>query len=311
MAEEKQSAILIPKAILNKASKKKRVQNTRHEKENNPLYIKHQLQKGNSLIHQLLIYVPDNTDLSLIEEFGEDSGEEASPKQKEASYWNTLTRVHMGKNSSLRYLSLRNYSKGDYHFQRFFSEQKRDSRILYALAHCGGDLGKGFEEARLLEKNAVFRGVGIYAGSNKEFHDIEMLAEHCDAHTRSSLLYKTIVREKAHSVFDARLKIKAHIKDVDSRQINHNLLLDPHARAESMPRLTVKAENVSCEHGATVGMLDPDAIFYLLSRGLKMEEARALMIEGFLSEVIQEFPLTEEREREKLLLEFKKKLRML
>ena len=305
LAEERQSVLLAPEINL-KADADKSIR------------IKHHLQGGNSLIHQVLVCVPDNTELTLIEEFGEEFGKhsktlkkesQASSKEK-ALYWNTLTAVHLGQNSSLRYLALRNYSSEDYHFQRFLSEQKRDSRVFYGLAHCGGALGKGFVEARLFEANAEFRGVGIYAGSAHEFHDIEMLADHRHAHTHSSLLYKVVVREQAHSVFDGKLKIEPHTKDVTSHQINHNLLLDSQARAESMPRLIVKAEDVSCEHGATVGMLDPEAVFYLLSRGLDPQEARYLMLEGFLNEAVQEFPL-EAEQSEDLLLGFKQKLDML
>lgn len=292
LAEEKQSLFLFPERGTEAKSEKR-------------IRIKHKLQGGNSIIHKLFVYVPDNTELRLIEEFG---GE--AKTKKEPLYFNTSTTVHLGRNSTLRYFTSRDYDSEDCHFQRFLCEQKRDSRLFYGLAHCGGGLGKGFVESRLLEANAEFRGVGIYAGSAKEFHDIEMLVEHRYRHTHSSLLYKAIVRERAHSVFDGKLTIVPDIKDASSRQINHNLLLDSQARAESMPRLIVKADDVSCEHGATVGMLDPEALFYLLSRGLEAEKARYLMIEGFLNEAAREFPL-ETEQAEGLLDLFKKKLDMI
>ena len=214
--------------------------------------------------------------------------------ERERPYWNTVTTAYTERNASLHYLSLRNYTDDDCHFQRFFSEQERDSRVFYGLAHCGGSFGKGFLRARLLGANAEFQGTGLYVGTGKEFHDMEMLMEHRCEHSRSALLYKTAVCERAHSVFDGQLLIPPGIKDVDSRQMNRNILLDSQARAESMPRLIIQSESISCEHGATVGMLDPEVLFYLVSRGLSEEEARSLIIEGFLEESLSQFCLEKE-----------------
>ncbi len=254
-----------------------------------------------SLIHHVIIYIAENITATVIEKFHN------KQEKKHSIYWNTISTAYVAQNTTLHYLSLRDFGENDHHFQRFFSEQKRDSRVFYGLSHCGGLMGKGFLHARLLGSNAEFQGVGIHAGSHKEFHDMEMFVEHQSEHTQSSLLYKAIVSGNAHSVFDGQLKIPPNISDIHSHQMNQNILLSPNARAESMPRLVIQTENVFCEHGATVGMLDQEVLFYLLTRGLNKEEAQHLMIEGFLEDAISQFPLDQE-EHGKILSNIKKKL---
>ena len=177
-------------------------------------------------------------------------------EESQARYWNIVGGAYVGKNAYFRHISQRDYNRKDYHFQRFLFEQMRDSEVVAGIVHAGGRLGKSFCTARLREENASFRGVGAYLGSGQGFHDMEILAEHYAGPSQSSLLYKTVVSEQAHSVFDGKLFIHKGIKQIDSRQMNHNIILGANARAETIPRLVVKNEDVLCEHGATVGFLE-------------------------------------------------------
>ena len=249
-----------------------------------PLIIKHRLQQGNSVIHRVFIHVAANVQAALIEVFQNDKANST------ACYWNTHTTIHAAEQAKLQALALRNYTTRDHHFQRIHTEQAANSKIFLGVAHNGGAVGKGFVQARLNGGNSEFRGVGVYVGSGREFHDMEMLVEHPHSHSVSSLCYKTVLNEQAHSVFDGKLVITPGTQAIQSHQLNQNILLNASARAESMPRLVIQAEDVSCEHGATVGMLDDEALFYLQSRGLTAKEARLLLVEGFLQEVLQEFP---------------------
>ena len=271
-----------------------------HQSPDEPLILKHQRQRGNSVIHRSFIHISAHVQATLIEVFQNDAPNAA------ACYWNTHTTIQAAEHVKLRALSLRNYSTHDHHFQRIHIEQIADSKIFLGVAHCGGAVGKGFVQARLNGANSKFRGVGICVGNGREFHDMEMLVEHSCSHSDSSLCYKTVLNEQAHSVFDGKLVITPGTRAIQSHQINQNILLNANARAESMPRLVIQAEDVSCEHGATVGMLDDDALFYLQSRGLAAEQARLLLVEGFLQEALHEFPLG--HEEFELLANFKVKL---
>lgn len=252
------------------------------------VHIKHRIAEGapagrSAVVHRTFIAAADNAELTVIEEFtGSDS--------EELQLWNCETHVVCGKNARVNYVAMHNYTGPEQHFHRFVCEQSRDSRVHYSTARQGGIKGKAFVIAKAREPGAEFRGIGLLAASGREFSDMEMLVEHHADHTTSSLLYKTVVKDRAHSVFNGNLLIPPGRKHVDSLQTNNNILLNQKARAESMPRLVVRSEDVAAEHGATVGELDADAVFFLLARGIPEVDARALLIQGFLNEVIAEIP---------------------
>lgn len=185
------------------------------------------------------------------------------------------------------------HGKGDRRFGRYQIDLQQDAHALFGVAFDGGRLAKDFLYADLLGRGANFRGIGALALGGRDYCDIDMLARHDADDTQSSLHYKTVLREKAHSVFNGNLSIPRGRQRVNSHQLNNNILLDRSARAESMPRLVIQAERVQAEHGATVGELDGAALFYLLSRGLPESEARALLVRGFLEELLAEFPSKE------------------
>lgn len=122
----------------------------------------------------------------------------------------------------------------------------------------------------------------------REFQDSEVKVVHNESHTESSILYRSALKNKAHHIFTGNLRIPNSCKDVNAIQINNNLLLNRTSRAESIPKLEVYAENVKCEHGATVGEIDEEQLFYLASRGIDEDEARRMIVDGFLGQVIGE-----------------------
>ncbi|MCB1314880.1 MAG: SufD family Fe-S cluster assembly protein, partial [Leptospiraceae bacterium] len=252
-----------------------------------PIRLRHTLESGNAILHRVFIATAPSVEVTVLDEFTDAGSDESQP----AHLWNPETHIQAGANSQVRYISHRNYAAPVYHFHRISSEQARDSQVHVSIIHSGGLAGKGHVVARMLEPGARYRGIGICSATNREFHNMEMLVEHHASHTESSLLYKTVLKDRAHSVFDGNLFIKPGVKHVDSLQVNNNILMNRRARAESLPRLVIRAEDVSCEHGATVGELDKDALFFLMARGLTEEQARTLLIEGFLTGVIEEIPL--------------------
>ena len=250
-------------------------------------------------VTRTVIFAAPNAELTVLEEF---RGDEASSE----TLWNTETYIICGANARVNYVSSRHYEAGAANFHRIESTQDRDARVHVSIAQHGGSFGKSFVTGRLTAPGGEFRGIGLAAGSGTEYLDMEMLAAHDADHTNSSLVYRTVVRDRSHSVFNGNLLIPPGRKHVDSHQTNNNILLNKRARAESMPKLIVKAEDVAAEHGATVGELDADAIFFLMARGLSESEARVMLIEGFLMQVIGEFPI--EDLHESLLGEWKAKL---
>ncbi len=210
--------------------------------------------------------------------------------------WSTVTDFYVGPGSRVNYILLRHLDNREYAFHDARITLQRDARAHVSVVHRGAFVAKSFVTGVLAASGAEFRAVGIGTGQGREFHDMEMTAEHLAEHTESSLLYKTIQGDRSHSVFNGNLHIEPGLKHVRSHQVNNNVLLGKRARAESMPNLIVRAEDVTAEHGATVGELDRDALFFIMSRGLPEGEARRLLIEGFIEEVVREIPLAERHE---------------
>lgn len=226
---------------------------------------------------------------------------------EEQALWSSSFYIIAKGNSRVKYTTIRYHSDYEFHFHRIRVIQHRDSYVHCSVFQTGGITGKGFVQARLLEENIEFRGIGFFFGEKGHFHNMEMDIQHLNDNETSSLLYKTIVKDRSHSVFIGKLETPHKIKGVNSHQLNHNLILSKKAKAESMPWLIVRSEDVSCEHGATAGDLDEEAIFYLQARGLNEREAKKLLMIGFIYDLIQESNLTEE-EKEHYLDYLSKKI---
>ncbi|MBI3396454.1 MAG: Fe-S cluster assembly protein SufD [Spirochaetia bacterium] len=248
------------------------------------------IQSGRLAASQVLILVDRESECTITEDIILDAPDAAVLSMPE-------TMVIAGAGSRVNYVNVRRYTGSVYHFHRIRTAQERDSHMHVSIFQTGGMRGKGFMTGTLTGPGAEFRGIGLGLGSEAGFHDIEMLVEHLAGQTQSSLLYKAVLRDRAHSVFDGNLHIPHGTKHVNSRQINHNILLSKKARAESMPRLVVQSHDVQSDHGATVGELDAEALFFLMARGLNESEARSLLVEGFVTEIVDEIPAEDVRAR--------------
>ncbi|TGM12763.1 SufD family Fe-S cluster assembly protein [Leptospira selangorensis] len=226
-----------------------------------------------------------------------------SPDQKDLVLMSGVTILLTPPNGDFQYSSLENLGDSTFHFRATYGIQEKDSKFHASLASWGGYKGKTFYDTNVVGKGCWTRYVGLSPLKAREFQDTEVRILHSESHAQSSILYRTVVREKAHHVFTGNLHIPSHCKDVGAIQINNNLLLDRTARAESIPKLEVFADSVKCEHGATVGEIDEEQLFYLASRGISEEEARKMIVEGFLNEVVREFPSETVREELSSMIE--------
>lgn len=260
--------------------------------------IQHVSDPGRHAFPASIIEVQPGANVTIIERYSQT----ADQTSRHPAHEPNTGYVHAGhtllvaqEGASVRFLQVREHAAEDlpFHHARFLIQ--RDASVHASVLHRGGSTGKSFFQASLLEQGARFRGTGIYTGQGSQTQHMEMGVQHLADHGESSLLYKTVLSERAHSVFLGNLEVPQGVRKVQSYQLNHNLILSREARAESRPWLVIRAEDVSCEHGATVGDLDADALFFLKSRGLPETEARRLLIQGFFEQVIGEWPLGEEQ----------------
>lgn len=154
----------------------------------------------------------------------------------------------------------------------------------------GGQVVRGYHQVDLNGKQAYGGFHGVCLGRDCDKLDQVILMKHNAKYTRSEQSYKNVARDKAMTGFSSRVYVSAGVSDIDSQQLNHNLLVDKGAKMVSLPELEIYADEVSCAHGSTIGQIDEKSLFYMRSRGLSHANAQALLIKGFIDEKIIDFP---------------------
>jgi len=178
-------------------------------------------------------------------------------------------------------------------FRYSVSEQGRDSEFRIHSYPLGGFRKKHFYLPELNGSGGEFLLMGVSSVVKRELLDIDAKATHLASNTTSKIVYKAIVNDRAHHIFTGNLAIPNTVKKVSAHQESHNLSLNKKARAEANPKLEVMAEDVSCTHGATVGDIDENQLFYLLSRGLTLDESKSLLVSAFYEETVSKLPFSE------------------
>ena len=171
------------------------------------------------------------------------------------------------------------------------AEQQADSCYRVHALGAGTALGRQALRVRLCGAAAVAELDCLYRLNSSEHLECRMLVEHAVPNTRSLQLFRGLVDERAHGVFNGRVRIQQGAQDTDARQDSAGLLLSEHARIDICPMLEIYADAVRCSHGATVGRLDEDAVFYMRSRLLSRSEAEALLRRAFALTVLDRLPV--------------------
>lgn len=258
--------------------------------------IRIKLEEGNLILPLLILEAPANAKSAFIERW-------ESVSKKDLLLMNGVTLLSTPVGGDFQYSTAENLGDSTFRFRAAHSVQDRDSKFHTSIATWGGYKGKAFYDSLISGKGAWTRYAGFAPLRAREFQDTEIRILHKESHGQSSILFRSVVKDKAHHVFTGNLHIPSQCKDVGAIQINNNLLLDKTARAESIPKLEVFADSVKCEHGATVGEIDSEQLFYLATRGIDEAEARRMIVEGFLNEIVREFPSESIREELNAMIE--------
>jgi uncharacterized protein len=231
----------------------------------------------------LFIEIGKNTKVQIIERT-------TSPLSEEIHLFNSNTEVIIGENSFLEYISMEDFNSQALHFRNTNFTLSNDSNCNVGHFNLGGYKGKTFINAFLNGTGSNINTYGVCAPIKREFQDIEYSIYHNASHTQSSLKFNTVCQGKSHHIFTGNLNVPISSKQVEANQINHNLLLDKNSRTESNPRLEIFSDSVKCSHGATMSEIDESQLFYLNTRGIQEQDARKLIVEGFLLEIIDSVP---------------------
>lgn len=222
------------------------------------------------------IVVEENAEVVFIEEY-------ASVKNQET---HTKTEIILHRNARARFYKIQNEHVATAHRAMIHIQQDENSSLNFFTLSKGGLKQEDKIIVDLKEAHAACHLLGFYLlkESNQEVqHHLDI--QHAAEHGMSSMFYKGIVDNNAKALFRGKVKVNKGAQHIHTTQANHNLLLSKLAEVSSKPELEIYADNVKCTHGATVGELDADALFYLQSRGIEKTIAMQMLLNAFAEEV--------------------------
>jgi len=197
----------------------------------------------------------------------------------------------------LTFVELQTWGKHVWNFTHERARVERDGSLDWIFGAVGSRLTKNFSTLDLVGPGAQGRMSGFYFADGAQHLDHDTQQNHLAEHTTSDLLYKGALLGKSRSVWQGMIYVAPGSQKTDGYQANRNLVLSKQARADSIPGLEILADDVRCTHGATVGQLEEEPIFYLMSRGLPRREAERMVVDGFFDPIMQRIPFEGVRER--------------
>ncbi len=236
-----------------------------------------------------IIWVDEGASLTYVHE-------SISPKHKNGQNLHAGTvEIIVGQAASLRLVEVQSWGPQMWNFSHARAEVQQDGQLDWNIAAIGSHLSKSFASVDLSQPGGTARMAGLYFTDGIQHIDIDTQQNHLAPHTTSDLLFKGALKGQSHAVWRGKIYVAPQAQRTDGYQANRNLVLSPQARVDSIPGLEILANDVRCTHGATVGKLDPEQLFFLQARGIPLPEARRLIVEGFFEAVIQRIPEEEIR----------------
>jgi Fe-S cluster assembly protein SufD len=219
----------------------------------------------------------------------------------EAHLTNAVTEASLAANAVVDLCLDQRETDGSYHFGALHVRGERSSTFRLRTLTLGGQLVRNDVTAVLAGEGAHVDLDGCYLVDGDRLVDNHTTIDHATAHCTSHELYKGILDGKARAVFNGRIIVRLDAQKTDAKQTNRALLLSDEAQVNSNPQLEIFADDVKCTHGAAVGQLDDEAMFYLRARGLTEKDARDMLIHAYAGEVLERIriePLRAQLERE-------------
>jgi Fe-S cluster assembly protein SufD len=212
-------------------------------------------------------------------------------------FTNAVTEAVVGDNARLDYTKVQQESGDAYHIGTVQVHQARFSSVTTRVVALGGVLNREDTCTVLDGEGAESLLQGLYVIHGRQHVDNHTTIDHAQPHCSSRELYKGVLDGASNGVFNGKIIVRRGAQKTDSKQSNKNLLLSESAVINTKPQLEIYADDVKCTHGATIGQMDPEAVFYLRSRGIGLEEARAMLIEAFANDILDRIPLAPLRTR--------------
>lgn len=199
---------------------------------------------------------------------------------------NTIMELDAGPQANITHYKIQTEAEQGFHMSSTYIKQAKDSRVETQQFSFGGQLARSDTYVNLTEPGSNCILNGLYCLRDKQHVDHHTYITHASPHATSYEYYKGILNDSARAVFNGQVHVAVDAQKTSAHQMNKNLLLSPQAEVNTKPQLEIFADDVQCTHGATVGQLDDDHIFYLRSRGLPVAMAKQLLIDAFALDII-------------------------
>jgi Fe-S cluster assembly protein SufD len=237
----------------------------------------------------LLVVAEEGSRFSLVEEYSS-----ASPDLP--GYFNGVAELFVQQAAKLEYVSLQNLSSETWHFASHHARVERDAELDWVSGGFGSKRGKTRIQNDLAGPGATSRVTGAYFGDGEQHLDFDTFQEHIAPDTESDFAFKGALRDTATAVWRGMIRVEKDAQKTNAYQECRNLMLSPTTHAVPIPGLEILANDVRCTHGATVGRVDREQLFYLMARGLPRPEAERLIVRGFFQDVLDRIELEPVRE---------------
>ncbi len=255
-----------------------------------PLYVRITSSTDNAaLFWRLLVIADPGARFTLVEEV-------VSSTPELNAYTNEAVELFVEDGAKLEYVSLQNLSRETWHFASHHARVERDAELDWVTGGFGSKKGKVRIQNDLAGQGATSRVTGAYFTDGEQHLDYDTFQEHMAPNTTSDFAFKGALRDKSTAVWRGMIRVERDAQKTNAYQENRNLMLSPSTHAVPIPGLEILANDVRCTHGATVGRVDRDQLFYLMSRGLSRSEAERLIVRGFFEDVLARVELEPVRE---------------
>ncbi|HTO91079.1 MAG TPA: Fe-S cluster assembly protein SufD [Candidatus Sulfotelmatobacter sp.] len=207
------------------------------------------------------------------------------------------TEVFLGEGAHLIYGQLQEWGRNVVHYSNQRVRLERDAELQWIQTLLGSRMAKTNSYFDLAGPGARAYVHGFMFGDAQQHFHLHTLQRHLLDHCTSDLLIKGCLKDHARSIYQGLIQVSEGAQRTDAYQANRNLLLSDTARADSIPGLEILANDVRCTHGATIGHVDDEQMYYLMARGLPRSEAQRLIVEGFFAPVLDRIPLESVRDQ--------------
>ena len=208
-----------------------------------------------------------------------------------------VSEIKLAENSHMTHVKLQRDSRQAYHISRLAADISRDSDYKSYAVQLGSQLSRSDVKAVLTDENTHATLDGLVMVNGNQLSDTHSIMDHTMPNCTSHQLHKCIIDGDGTSVFNGKIFVRQDAQKTDAFQENRNLQLSNTGTAYAKPQLEIFADDVSCSHGATIGQLDQDEVFYLKTRGLRESQTREILTYGFALDVIESIPVASIQKR--------------